>query len=96
MEGPRCLHCGEITTSALLMMALTRDLTCCFACGTGYEEVSHATDACWAYDQYREFPAFLIPEVLHVIAGTQRASLSHAASTMLVTDGWISSTLSLS
>jgi hypothetical protein len=41
-EGPGCFHCGAITTLVLPMMALTRDLTRCLACRTGYKAGSHA------------------------------------------------------
>ena len=39
---PGCFHCDKITASDLLMMALKRGWTHCFACGMGYEAVSYA------------------------------------------------------
>ena len=49
------------------------------------------------YWSYERALLFRIPEgVPHVIAAAQRASVSHAASTLLMTGGWSSSTPSLS
>ena len=49
------------------------------------------------YWSYERALLYRIPEgVPHVIAAAQRASVSHAASTLLMTGGWSSSTPSLS